>query len=177
LDGNPQFIFLFRPLDDEQSNVPIAPFVSRNMLYLGANSVHRCLVDGNSALKRIETQAARSRIVSLDGLCNCKAQNVSTFLHRYDERGEGTSLRSEVKKARVTLHQERRMGPVRGPAWMRSQKWQRTEFCLFCGGSFFHFWWIFAYFGRFRQFSGLIFPLFVLFPISKHGILARRKAC
>jgi hypothetical protein len=126
---------------------------------------------------RTRLQTERLRFQLQDLVCNCKAAYVSAFLHRYDERGEGTSLRSEVKKARVTLHQERRMGPVRGPAWMRSQKWQRTEFCLFCGGSFFHFWWIFAYFGRFRQFSGLIFPLFVLFPISKHGILARRKAC
>jgi hypothetical protein len=30
------------------------------------------------------------------------------FLHRYDERGEGTSLRSEVKKLNVTSHQKLR---------------------------------------------------------------------
>jgi hypothetical protein len=40
--------------------------------------------------------------------CNCKEPSVFAFLHRYDERGEGTSLRSEVKKLTVTSHQLRR---------------------------------------------------------------------
>jgi hypothetical protein len=38
----------------------------------------------------------------------CKEPSVFAFLHRYDERGEGTSLRSEVKKRSVTAHQLRR---------------------------------------------------------------------
>jgi hypothetical protein len=36
---------------------------------------------------------------------NYKVPSVTAFARTYDERGEGTSLRSEVKKARVTSHQ------------------------------------------------------------------------
>jgi hypothetical protein len=50
-----------------------------------------------------------------------------------------------------------------------------SSISLFGRGSFSHFGSIFTDSGRFRTFSGLIFPLFVVFQSPRHGILARRR--
>jgi hypothetical protein len=59
-------------------------------------------------------------------------------------------------------------------------KVEAPEFLVVSRAVFFHFQAIFhsfRRFRRFRQFSGVIFPLFVFFPVPGDGILARRKAC
>jgi hypothetical protein len=41
---------------------------------------------------------------------NCKSRPVTALIECNDERGEGTSLRSEVKKLSATSHQKLRIG-------------------------------------------------------------------
>ena len=53
-------------------------------------------------------------------------------------------------------------------------KVQEAEILLISRAHFFTFRWIFEDFGGFREFSGVVFPLFAVFSISRYGILAPR---